>query len=74
MNPLKIHWAVLFLMLLVLLFSEPAIAQQAEADVLLTQATLAYDDLEYDKALSLLNRVLGLEPRMAARKTQGKKR
>lgn len=64
-NPLNIHWAGLFLMLLVLLCGEPAMAQQAEADVLLTQATLAYDDLAYDKALSLLNRVLSLEPRNA---------
>ena len=40
-------------------------AQQAEADVLLTQATLAYDDRQYDKALDLLNRVLVLEPHMS---------
>lgn len=39
-----------------------ASAQQADADVLLTQATLAYDDQQYDKALSLLDRVLTLEP------------
>lgn len=39
-----------------------ALAQQAEADVLLTQTALAYDDQQYDKALSLLDRVLALEP------------
>ncbi len=56
---------VLFVLLLVPLSSEPANAQQAEADVLLTQATLAYDDRQYDKALNLLNRVLVLEPHNA---------
>ena len=49
-------------MLLVTLYGEPVAAQQAEADVLLTQATLAYDDRQYDKALQLLDRVLALEP------------
>jgi len=43
----------------------PAVAQQAEADVVLTQATLAYDDLQYDKALQLLDHVLALEPNNA---------
>ena len=54
---------VLFVVLLAPVWSEPASAQQAEADVLLTQATLAYDDRQYDKALDLLTRVLVLEPR-----------
>lgn len=61
----KMLWFALLAMLLVPLSHEPAMAQQAEADVLLTQATLAYDDLQYDKALQLLNRVLDLEPRNA---------
>ena len=61
----KMYGLVLFVMLLLPLCSEPAAAQQAEADVLLTQATLAYDDLQYDKALHLLNRALDLEPRNA---------
>ena len=56
---------VLFVLLLTPVWSEPATAQQAEADVLLTQATLAYDDRQYDKALDLLNRVLVLEPHNA---------
>jgi tetratricopeptide (TPR) repeat protein len=43
----------------------PAAAQQAEADVLLTQAALAYDDQQYDKAIGLLDRVLVLEPNNA---------
>ena len=61
----KLYGFVLFVMLLVPLCSEAAAAQQAEADVLLAQATLAYDDRQYDKALQLLNRVLDLEPRNA---------
>ncbi|MBX3327536.1 MAG: hypothetical protein U0223_08400 [Nitrospira sp.] len=36
----------------------PASAQQAEADVLLTQTTVAYDDQQYDKTLSLLDRII----------------
>ena len=58
----KWYGLLLFILLLVPLSSEPATAQQAEADVLLTQATLAYDDRQYDKALDLLNRVFALEP------------
>lgn len=50
---------------LVTIDGTPAVAQQAEADVLLTQAILAYDDQQYDKALSLLDRVLALEPNSA---------
>lgn len=61
----KMFGVVLVLMLLLPLCVEPAAAQQAEADVLLAQATLAYDDLQYDKALHLLNRVLDLEPKNA---------
>ena len=61
----KWYGLLLFILLLAPLACEPATAQQAEADVLLTQATLAYDDRQYDKALDLLNRVLVLEPRNA---------
>jgi tetratricopeptide (TPR) repeat protein len=61
----KMYGLVLFVILLLPLCVEPAAAQQAEADVLLAQATLAYDDLQYDKALHLLNRALDLEPKNA---------
>jgi tetratricopeptide (TPR) repeat protein len=47
------------------LWAAHAIAQQAEVDVLLTQATLAYDDEEYNKALQLLDRVIASEPNNA---------
>lgn len=59
---LRIFGVALYSILLFLLCNNPAAAQQAEADVLLTQATLAYDDQQYDKALQLLDRVLALEP------------
>lgn len=51
--------------LLVLCCTVSVVAQQAESDVLLTQATLAYDDLQYDRALQLLDRVLASEPNNA---------
>ena len=38
-------------------------AQQAEADVLVAQAVLAYDEKRYDEALRLLERALELDPR-----------
>lgn len=58
----KLYGFVLLVALSMLLCNQPVMAQQAEADVLLTQATLAYDDRQYDKALDFLNRVLVLEP------------
>ena len=58
-------WIVLCLVSIMTVSSLPAFAQQAEADVLLTQAALAYDDQQYDKALSLLDRVLTLQPNNA---------
>ncbi len=39
-----------------------AFAQQSEADVLLSQAILAYDDKRYPEVLSLLNQALKLDP------------
>ena len=65
MNFPNMRWIALCLIFLcvVPLYPVPSAAQQAEADVLLTQATLAYDDQQYDKALQLLNRVLTLEPK-----------
>ena len=39
----------------------PAAAQTAEADVLVAEAILAYDDSRYDAALKLLNRALELD-------------
>lgn len=61
----KLCGLIWFLVFLMPLCSEPVSAQEAETDVLLTQATLAYDDLQYEKALQLLNRALDLEPRNA---------
>lgn len=62
----KMQWTLLCVILCVVqLYTVPAFAQQAEVDVLLTQATLAYDDLQYDKSLQLLDRVLVLEPNNA---------
>lgn len=62
-------WGYTFLgMIFLFVVSLPgtrAFAQQAEADVLLAQATVAYDDQQYDKTLSLLKRVLALEPNNA---------
>lgn len=43
----------------------PTAAQQAEAEVLLAQATLAYDDGRYQEALDLLDRLLATDPRNA---------
>jgi tetratricopeptide (TPR) repeat protein len=40
----------------------PSHAQQADADVLVAQAVLAYDDQRYDAALELLKRALALDP------------
>jgi Flp pilus assembly protein TadD len=37
-------------------------AQQAEAEVLLAKATIAYDAGRYDEALTLLSRALALDP------------
>lgn len=67
MYSLKSRWAILgFIFFCVVpLYGTPALAQQAEADVLLTQATLAYDDRDYDRARQLLDRVLLAEPNNA---------
>ncbi|HJU06816.1 MAG TPA: tetratricopeptide repeat protein, partial [Nitrospiraceae bacterium] len=40
-------------------------AQQAEADVLVARAVLAYDDQRYDEALELCRRALNLDPNNA---------
>ena len=58
----KISGFVLCAIVVATLGANSAFAQQAESDVLMTQATLVYDDQQYDKALSLLDRVLTLEP------------
>lgn len=67
LNIEKVRLIVLFALLLgmALFQSTVASAQQAESDVLLTQATLAYDDQQYSKALELLDRVLTIEPNNA---------
>ncbi len=54
-----------FFMCVASLCNTLAFAQQAEVDVLLTQAALAYDDLQYDQALQLLDGVITLEPNNA---------
>ncbi|MGH7233398.1 MAG: tetratricopeptide repeat protein [Nitrospiraceae bacterium] len=56
--------AHLFTLLLVFLsFAHMATAaQQAEADVLVARAVLAYDDQHYDEALELCRRALNLNP------------
>jgi len=46
-----------------LFLTTPAIAQQADAEVLAAQAVLAYDAKRYDEALRLLRRALELDPR-----------
>lgn len=56
------HGLVVIVIGLVLLCSHSAVAQLADADVLLTQATLAYDDQQYEKALDLLNRAIDRDP------------
>jgi tetratricopeptide (TPR) repeat protein len=63
----RVLLAVLLVALLFLLppWSGSASGQQAEADVLLTQATLAYDDRAFPRALELLDQVLQLDPRNA---------
>ncbi|OLB68608.1 MAG: hypothetical protein AUH96_06675 [Nitrospirae bacterium 13_2_20CM_2_61_4] len=55
----------LFISTVLLCFGTSAHAQRAEADVLVAQAVLAYDNQEYDEALSLLKRALDLDPRNA---------
>lgn len=48
-----------------LIATTPAIAQRADADVLVAQAVLAYDDKRYEEALKLLKQALELDPRNA---------
>ena len=63
LNIQKVRFSLLCILAYGVLFlSAPAIAQQAEVDVLLTQATLAYDDEQYEKTIQLLDRVLASEP------------
>jgi hypothetical protein len=42
-----------------------ASGQQADADILLTQATLAYDDRAFDRAMTLLDQALQFDPQNA---------
>ena len=46
-------------------FIAPALAQKGEAEVLLAQATLAYDEKKYDESLELLNRAYERDPQNA---------
>lgn len=61
--------ASLFTLVLTLLFgfpftvgTLPALAQQGEAEVLLAQGTIAYDEGKYDEALRLLHQAQSLDP------------
>lgn len=59
-------YALLFITLLAFFISiRTAAAQQAEADVLVAQAVLAYDDRRYEDARGLLRRALEVDPRNA---------
>lgn len=64
---LRSRWILLWGMLItgILLIGSPASAEtpQAEADVLVAQAVLAYDDQHYTQALTLLQEALRYEPR-----------
>src|SRR5687767_11729492 len=53
---------VLAVGVLLLLSATPARAQQSEADVLVAQAILAYEDKRYDEALGLLREALAQHP------------
>jgi len=48
--------------LLVVLVARPASAQQAEADVFVAQAVVAYEEKRYDEALAALRQALELNP------------
>ena len=45
-----------------LLLATPARAQQSEADILVAQAILAYEDRHYDEAIALLKEALAQDP------------
>jgi len=51
------------LLLLLVLASLPAHAQQSEADVFVAQAILAYEDKHYDEALGFLREALAQDPK-----------
>ncbi len=53
---------LLVAVLLVVLVARPASAQQAEADVFVTQAVVAYEEKRYDEALAALRQALELNP------------
>jgi len=48
--------------LLVLFSAAPVAAQQAEADVFVAQAVLAFEERRYEEALAHLREALALEP------------
>ncbi len=52
----------LFTLILISVFPSPVFAQQAEAEVLLAQATIAYEEERYDTALELLEQAYALDP------------
>jgi tetratricopeptide (TPR) repeat protein len=56
---------LLGLFALVPTWGDSAFGQQGEADILLTQATLAYDDRDFPKALDLIDQALRLDPQNA---------
>ena len=47
------------------IFIAPALAQKGEAEVLLAQATMAYDEKKYQETLDLLNQAHERDPQNA---------
>ncbi|HEX2054937.1 MAG TPA: hypothetical protein VHF07_00495, partial [Nitrospiraceae bacterium] len=43
--------------------TQPAMAQQADAEVLAAQAALAYNEHRYEEGLTLLKKALAFDPR-----------
>lgn len=55
--------AILGAVLLVTLLASPARAQQADADVFVAQAILAYEEKRYEEALAALRQALEIDPK-----------
>ena len=56
---------LLFVLLVMFAAGSPTWAQKAEADILVAQAVLAYDEKRYAEASELVNRALALDPQDA---------
>ena len=64
-SSLRICFLSLMALSLSFLCIEPTLAQKGEAEVLLAQATVAYDEKRYDEALSLLTQAHERDPQNA---------